>query len=250
MPIWADKPHALDGQYPADFYVRPLLSSTWINLGAVRGAVATWDGTEIVDILSDNRGSLKSFYNLSATISATLLEIQDPDKFNLFYNSTRTLVAGTPVAVTGEAVGTSVASGTTYTLANANGNGTAVASITVSDTGGAFTDYVVSVVNGKTNIVFTDASTGATVVNYTYTPNQAVKEDMKTGANESKNFEVKLEVSLEWKVRTVTISSARLNTALSTNFADIVEAGDVPGSEVTFESNKGATVTYYDEILG
>jgi hypothetical protein len=187
---------------------------------------------------------------MSATISATLLETQDVDKFNLFFNSVRTLVAGAPVPVTGEIVGTDVAIGTTYTLANANGDGTAVASIVVTDVNGAFTDYVVSVVNGKTNIVFTDASTGATVVSYTYTPNEAVSEEVTTGANELKQFEVKLEVALDGKVRTVTCSSASLNTAYSTNFADIVEAGDISGSEVTFESNRGAKVTYHDEILG
>jgi hypothetical protein len=63
-----------------------------------------------------------------------LLETQDPDKFNLLFNSERTLVAGTPVNVTAEVVGTTVASGTTYTLANRNGNGTVVSSIVVTDT--------------------------------------------------------------------------------------------------------------------
>ena len=246
--IWADKPKALDGQYPADLSVR-LVWGSWVNLWAVRGAVATWDGTNVVDILSDNRGSLKKFANLSATISATLLETQDPDKFNLLFNSERTLVAGTPVNVTAEVVGTTVASGTTYTLANRNGNGTEVASIIVTDDNWAFTDFVVSVVDGKTNIVFTSASTGETTVAYTYTPNESVLQEVTTWANELKNFEVKLEVTLDTKVRTITIASATLNSAYSTNFADIVEAGDVPWSEVTFESNKGTKITYFDEIL-
>jgi len=65
-----------------------------------------------------------------------------------------------------------------------------------------------------------------------------VSEVVTTGANELKNFEVKLEVSLETKVRTVTISSATLNAAYSTNFQDIVESAEIAGSELTFESNK------------
>jgi hypothetical protein len=191
-----------------------------------------------VDILSDNRGSLKKFANMSATISATLLETQDPDKFQLLFNSERTLVAGTPVNVTDEVVGTTVASGTTYTLANRNGDGMEVSSIVVTDEDGAFTDFVVSVVDGRTNIVFTSASNGETTVNYTYTPNASVEQVVTTGVNELKNFEVKLEVTLDTKVRTITIASATLNSEYSTNFADIVEAGDIAGSNVTFESNR------------
>lgn len=252
MPIWADKPKALDGQYPADLKVRLVWGTTWTNLWAVTGAVATWDWTEVVDILSDNRWTLKKFANLSATIAATLKETQDPEKFKLLFNSVETLTPGTPVPVPNEAVGTDLIAGTVYTLLNKNGAGTVVASITVSDTGWELvldTNYTVSVVNGETRIVFLTATTGATTVNYTYTPNEAVDQVVTTWANELKNFEVQLEVVLDTKVRTITIASATLNSAYSTNFADIVEAGDVPWSEVTFESNKWTTITYHDEIL-
>ena len=252
MAIWADKPKALDGQYPADLRIRPVGGSVWTNLGAVRGAVATWDGTDVVDILSDNRGSLKKFTNLTATISATLLETQDPDKFNLLFNSERTLVAGTPVAVTWEAIGSDLSAGTVYNLVKKNGAGTLVTSVTVSDGWGALvldTDYTLSVVNGVSRVVFLNATTGATTVDYTYTPNEAVIQEVTTWANELKNFEVELQVTLDSKLRTITIASATLNSAYSTNFADIVEAGQVEGSEVTFESNKWTTITYTDEIL-
>lgn len=253
MATWADKPQALDGQYPADLSVRLVGDTTWTNLGAVRGAVATWNGTDIIDILSDNRWTLKKFTNLSATIGATLLETQDPDKFNLLFNSTRTLVASAPVAEPGEVIGDDLTSGTIYTLVNKNGANTEVASITVSDTGGALvldTDYKVKVDSqGYTYLVFLNATTGETTVDYTYTPNESVQQDVTTGSNELKNFEVKLEVSLESKVRTITIGSATLNSEYSTNFADIAEAGDVTGSEVTFDSNKGTKITYFDEIL-
>lgn len=251
MPALNDK--AL-GQYKWDVFIREVWASTWVDMGAVRAVIWSLDGTNITEILSDNRGTLKKFVDLQASISLTALETFSRDKLNILFNTTSSNVAGTPVPITNEALGTGLDAGTIVTLANKNGANTQVGSITVEDTGGTLvldTDYAVWVdANGYTYIVFLLATTGATTADYTYTPNASESAVIDIGTNELKNFEVKIEAILDnGKERTITLSSATINSTYSLWFIDVVEAGDIAGADLVFDWNKGSTLTYYDENL-
>lgn len=238
-------------QYKGNLYVTPT-GGTRTDMWAVRALVANLDSTNVTEINSDNRGTLMKFVDLQAVISVTLLEPQERDKLNLFFNTTSSNVAGTPVAVSAEAVGTSVPAGTVYNLANKNGDNTVVSSIVVTDTGGALTlntDYTVSVSNGFTRLVFLTASTGATTVAYSYTPNDTETAVIDIGTNVLKNFLVEIEAVEDTKTRKITLSSATINSTYGLGFTDVTENGDVIPAEVTFEANKGSTFTYEDQIL-
>jgi hypothetical protein len=219
------------GKFKGDLFLREVGGSTWTDYGAVRGLVANLDGTEITEINSDNRGTLIKFTNLLATVNLTLLETQDRDKIDFLFNTTSTDVAGTPVAITNEAMGSNLAKGTIYTFANKNGANTQVASISLADTGGALvlnTDYALGVdENGFTYAVILVATTGATTVNYTYTPNESEQSVVTLGTNELKNFEIQIKAVEDTKIRTITLSSATLNTSYAFGFTDIVEAADI-----------------------
>lgn len=241
------------GKYKGDLFIREVGSSTWINQWAVRALVWSIDGTNITEITSDNRGTLVKFVDLQASVSVTLLESFDRDKLSLLYNTTNTDVAGTPVSVTDEAHGTWLTAGDIIVLNNKNGDNTKVASIVVKDGGSTVlsTDYVSTVTSdGNTQIVLLVDVTGACTVDYTYTPNVSEQAVVNIGTNELKNFEVKIEAITDTaQARTITLSSATLNSTYSMSFVDIIEAGDITGAELTFDGNKWSTLTYYDEVL-
>lgn len=240
------------GQYMGNLYITPT-GWTRTDMWAVRALVATLDNTNVVPIPSDNRWTLMKFVDLQATITVTLLETQDRDKLNLLFNTTSSNVAGTPTAVTGEVIGTDVAKGTVYNLVNKNGDNTIVSSIVVSDTGGALvlnTDYTASVDSEwNTRIVFLADTTGATDVDYSYTPNDTENAVINVWTNTLKNFLVEIEAVEDTKVRKITLSSATINSTYGLGFTDVVENGDVIGADITFEANKGSTFTYSDQIL-
>lgn len=242
------------GKYKGNLFIREVWSPTWEDMGSVRALVASIDGTNITEINSDNRGTLMKFVDLQASISVTALETFSRDKLNILYNTTTSNVAGTPVAITNEAVGTGLTAGTIYVLANKNGAKTQVASISLADTGGALvlnTDYTIGInTKGETYIVFLQATTGATTVNYTYTPNASETAVINVGTNVLKNFEVKIEADIDVTTdRIITLSSCTINSTYSLWFTDVVENGDVVGADLVFDWNKWSTLTYYDEAL-
>lgn len=138
-------------------------------------------------VLESDQCGVWEFYRaaeLTPRAEFTWQEVWDLDRFATFLGLKVQNVAGTPVAITNEAVGTTVAAGTIYTFANKNWDNTQVASITASDTGWALvlnTDYTLWVDDeGNTYMVILLATTGATVVNYTYTPNASKLSSYKT----------------------------------------------------------------------
>lgn len=242
------------GKYKGNLFIREVGSGNWIDMGAVRALIASLDGTNITEINSDNRGTLIKFVDLQASISVTALETFERDKLNILFNTQSSNVAGTPVAITNEAMGSALAAGTIYTFANKNGDNTQVASISLADANGALvlnTDYTLWVnANWETYAVILVATTGATVVNYTYTPNASESAVIEIGTNELKNFEVKIEADISSTIdRIITLSSATINSTYSLGFTDVIENGDVVGADLVFDGNKWSTLTYYDENL-
>lgn len=256
MSSWPLKETAL-GQYTGDLFIRNVWASTWIDMGAVRALVANLDWTSITEINSDNRGTLIRFSDLLANISVTSLETFDRDKMNILFNTVSSNVAGTKVEDVSEEIWTDVTAGTIYTLLNKNWDNSkiATADIAVTDTTGTLvlnTDYTVAVdSNGFTYIVILVTTTGLTKVEYDYTPNSAEQAVITLGTNALKNFEVKIEAIIPNSVnkRTISLSSATLNSTYSLGFQDPIEAGDLAGADLVFEWTKKWTLTYYDEVL-
>lgn len=254
IPMSALKEHAL-GKYTGDLFIREVGSPTWLNMWAVRALVANIDGTEVTEINSDNRGTLIKFTNLKASISVTALETFDRDKLDIIYNTVSSNIAGAEVEVENEAIGTAVSKGTIYTLLNRNGDKTEVDNIVVTDGTGDLTlntHYTVGVdTEWNTYLVFLSTTTGATVVDYTYTPNAWEQAEITLWTNSLKNFEVKIEAIIpnSSKQRTITLSSATINSTYSLGFQDPIEAGDLAGADIVFEGNKAGTLTYFDEVL-
>jgi len=252
-------------QFKWDLYIRPIAGWVWTDLWAVRWLISNIDWTNITEILSDNRWTLKKFTNLISNITVTCLEPQDRDKISLLFTSTNTNVPGTPVVVTWEVIqawAVVVPAGTVYVIKNKSGDNSVVTAVTVDDNGTPLvldTNYTLKVdtdgsVTGKiwnSYITFLTATSWAweTNVDYTYTPNQAKKSVLNLDTTELKNFEVKIEAYSNTKMRRITTSSMTLNSNYGIWFTDVSENGDVIGAELTFESNKWATYEYYDEIL-
>jgi hypothetical protein len=133
------------------------------------------ENEEIVRAGNCGVGELARLVEKTPTISFTWLDVNNRPVFDKMLGLDILNVAGAPVAITGETVGTGLVAGVIYTLKNKDGDNTVVSGITVSDTGGALvlnTDYSVGVdANGNTYIVILLTTTGLTTVDYTYTPN-------------------------------------------------------------------------------
>lgn len=120
-------------------------------------------------------GELARLVEKTPTITFTWLDVNNRPVFDKMLGLDLLNVAGVPVSITNEPAGTALALGAIYRFANKNGAGTEVASIVVKDTTGTLvldTDYAVGVdANGYTYITILAATTGATTVDYAYTPN-------------------------------------------------------------------------------
>lgn len=120
-------------------------------------------------------GELARLIEKTPTITFTWLDVNNRPVFDKMLGLDLLNVAAAPVSITGESVGSAVSQGTIYRFVNKNGDGTEVASIVVTDGTGALTlhtDYEVGVdADGYTYIVILVTTTGATTVDYDYTPN-------------------------------------------------------------------------------
>jgi len=159
--------------------------SSLVDIGALRNPVIN-SIAENQAITFDNVDELKKFVNGKKVemtfdlceINLTNLAKLDAGLVNL------TTVAGTPVAITGEALGTGWTQGQPIKLANKNGDNTVVTSIVI-DAGGSpltlNTDYRVYVgdgINGTlgyTYIVPITSQSGVLDADYNYTPNASKK---------------------------------------------------------------------------
>lgn len=252
--VWYLDPTAA-GKYPADCFISIAGANDYQDLWAVRSTVGTIDPTEQVDILSSNRKTLESFANMKARVSFLALEEQKMKVLKKLFAFTETLVPGTPVVVwtdvPSEAIWTDLPSGTIYTFENKNGAGTEVASITVSDTGGALildTDYKKWVDSqGFTYVVFLTATTGATTVDYTYTPNASENWELILWNQTIKRFDVKFVAYEDTKNRVFELKNANLISVFETTFANVSQDWDLTGSNLEFQTDE--KVIFTDEIL-
>lgn len=234
--------------------VRPAWTSwSFSRLASVRWLVANLDTSNVVEVNADDTWTVLKVTNQITTIETELLEVFWRDTLALLFNWTSSDIAATPVAITGEEVWTDVAAWTIYTLENKNGANTQVDSISVSDTGWALvldTNYTVWVdANWYTYIVFLTATTGATTVDYEYTPNETESFTTDNDTQELKNFELKITATDSGKDRTITVSSTTLTSTYWLSFQDVIENGDITWATLTFTSNKWSQTIYSNQIL-
>ena len=228
-------------------------TGNFTRLASVRWLISNIDTTNIVDIKADDTGSVFKVTDVKATVEAELLEVFDRDTLKLLFNGTTSDVAAAPISVTGEDKGTGWTVWTPIKLSNKNGDETEVANIVIKADGTALTldtDYAVFVdEDGYTNITPLTAQTGAITADYDYTPTASENITINIDSAVVNNFEVKITSTDNGKDRTITLSSASFVSTYGLSFVDVVEAGDITWATLTFEGNKGSTLTYVDEII-
>ena len=235
-------------------------TGAYTRLACVRGLVANIDTSNVIDVQSDDCGTVFKVTDVQANVEAELLENMGRDTIDFLFTTTSSNVAGTPVAWALQ----NVASGSwNYNnfikIANQNGNGSAITVNTVTGSvDGALvagTDYFVGQNEaGEYGIFVIDSATVTTEVqdidlDYDYTPNAAEQAIIDVNSTEVKSFEVKITATQNGLDRITTLSSAAFEWVYNMNYADIVTAGDITGSSLSFIANKGSIVTYYNEII-
>lgn len=206
-------------------------------------------GADLIEVETDDNWTIYKAARPEVHITWTWMEAGDLTTLNKITGQNILSVAWTPTAVTWEAIGTTVAAGTIYTLVNKDWDNTQVASIVVSDTWGALvlnTDYTVWVnAAWYTYLVFLLATTWATTVDYSYTPSatkfigtniktlelpRLVMKIVSTDDSGKTNTEYLIDAGFEWE--------------LIKAFVDVARAGDIPGTSFDFKGNKlGAYVS-------
>lgn len=233
--------------------IQLLGTNVWRRLASVRGLTTTINNTNVVEIKADDTGTVLKVADRTANVAFELLENSWRDTLALLFWGTETDVAWTPVAITEEEIGTDVWAWSVYILANSNGDGSIVTSVTVSDSGGAliaWTNYALWVdERGNSQVVFITSTNGATTIDYTYTPNETEGLTLDIGNVELRNFKARVTATENGKDRVTTLTSVTLNTEYSIAYADVVEAWDIAGANLTFETNKGSQLIYTNEIV-
>lgn len=258
--MWAINPLELP-KFVGILEVRPAWSTgVFTRLACVRWLVATVDtSANTVEVNADDCGTVFSGNRPAITIEAELLEDMGTDTIELLLGwLNRVDVAGTPTAITGEALGTGWVVWTPIKLANKNGDDTIVASIVIDADAVAlvaWTDYNTYVgdgINGDlgyTYIVPLTVQTGVLDADYSYTPNASEQVEIDSSFTENSLFEVKITASNDGKDRTINLTPARFEAPYNMNFLDVVEAGDITGATLTFIGEKDSKLTYKNDII-
>lgn len=244
-------------KYPADVSISLTWLNTFVDIWAVRDVTNEFDSSKQNEIRSDNRKVLETFSLIKTKASILALEVAKAKALETFWLTiTETLVDGTPVPVIAEAKGTGWVVGKPIKLTNRNWANTQVASITVKSGGSSLvlnTNYNVYVWDGTngelgyTYITPVTASTLAITVDYTYTPNKAIDTVVSMWNIALKRVDVKYTV-YEWtKTRTYTFPNAVIKSAVTVEFANIWESGDLKWTKLEFETE--TDVLIHDEIL-
>lgn len=152
---------------------------TFKNLGLFKDFqfVHSLEDEKIINSDACGVGEVDRSIVLTPRAEFTRQEVDNLEEIARMYGLSLVNVTATPVAITDEALGADLSAGAIVKLVNKSFSWTGaalVASVTVSDTGGALvegTDYELSLDDdGKTQVVFLLATTGATTIDYTYTP--------------------------------------------------------------------------------
>ncbi len=118
------------------------------------------------------------------------------------------------------------------------------------------TDYSLALANNRTvitNLGAWIASWATVAVSWSYNANASEQVTIESKYRNKDVFEVKIEAIDEstWTnhYRVVTLDQAVLSSVYNLEFLDVVKAGDINGTQATFEWLEWASLTYKDEIL-
>lgn len=224
------------------------------RMGSVRGLLSRITA-EKTNIKADDNGTVLALAKPPMQIECTFLEVFDVSLMDIILCGTRTNVAGTPVAVTGEALGTGWTVGQPIKLANKNGANTQVASITVYEGASPLVDgtnydtYVATSADangdvGYTYIVPLTAATGAITADYTYTPNESASFNIVKESQQLPTLDVKIEseTDSDGKQHTIIATDCTLSGDYVLELVDVAEAGDLSGSPIVFDVNDGGNL--------
>ncbi len=243
--------------------IRPAGSTgTWTRLPSVRGLTTTINDTNVVEVKADDTGTVYKATDRTASIELELLENANRDNLKLLFGGTSTDIAGTLVSGATQVVSSGSWDYNKFIkIENQNGDGSAITvnSVTGATDGALVADtdfYTGQNAAGEYGIFIIDSATVTTTaqdvtIDFDYTPNSSENLDLDLKTIELNNFEVRVTATENGSSRTrkTIISSATLNSEYSVTYQDVIEAGDITGSTLTFESNKGATYSYQNEIL-
>ena len=234
-----------------------------VNMGALRNIRFTSEPiTTIVN--SDNRGEIIRKSRMPGRIEAELLEPGDADTLENIFKGliTKSSVAGSIVNNASQVV----ASGSwnynvfiPFTNQDADGTAPVVDSVILGTNGAIVlnTDYMLvkDPATGKWGIIIIDSTTVTTeaqsvTIQTDYTP--AASEILTGGTNQTATPRyVKIIAPSEddsLLTREIVLESAIATSPMLLQFVDVESAGDVGVMPVVFESRKGTSWTYTDEI--
>jgi hypothetical protein len=244
-------------KYPADVSISLTGANTYVDIWAVRDVTNEFDSSKQNEIRSDNRKVLETFSLIKTKASILALETAKAKVLSTFWLTiTETLVAGTPVVITAEAKGTGWVVWKPFKLNNKNGANTVVASITIKAGWSALvlnTNYAIFVWDwtngdlGYTYVTPLTANALAITADYTYTPNQAIDTVVSMWNIALKRVDIKYTVYESTKTRTYTFVNSVIKSAVTVEFANIWESGDLKWSKLEFETE--TDVLIHDEIL-
>lgn len=247
-------------KYPVDVSIRLTWVGSYVDVWAIRDAGAELDPSKQTDIRSDNRWILETFSLIKTKAMFLALENQKGSFLTkLWFTTSESLVAWTPVIVTAEAKGTGWVVWKPFKLTNKNGANTQVASITIKANAIAlvlntnYTVYVWDWTNGDLWFTYiTPVTANALVItaDYTYTPNQAVDTIISMWNLAIKRVDLKFTAYISKNgllTRTYTYTNAVIKSVVNLDFQNIWESGDLKGSKIEFETENDVAI--HDEIL-
>lgn len=218
--------------------------------------------------VADDTGTILIWNRPGIMASMTWFESGETAALSKILGVTVVNQAGSPTNVAGESKGTAAAVWNTlvpFKLANKDGDNTIVSSIVLKQGatyGGAttipgsdYTTYVGDGVNGElgyTYIIPTVAGKSNTIwADYTYTPSQAKLYGLETAYKSLPRLVVKIETDPDstGKVGKYFLYDASIDGTVSRNFVDVARAGELPGSEISFMTNKQGFMVVRDEVF-
>lgn len=237
---------------------------TWVRVASVRGLVANIDAAaNVVDVKTDDNGTVFKGLKPEVRIEGEFLENVDRDMIERLIGGTANDVAGSLVAGATQVIASPFTAGLFYAIDNQNGSGAALTinSVTGSVDGAlaANDDYQV-VVNdaGVYGIVLRTVAEGSTLttltqtitINYDYTPTAAEELTLAVEFMEAPRLMVKIEAENDaGDVRRITLDDCTFEGVYGMTYLDVVEAGDLTGTQFVFKAADGSNLDIHNEIL-
>lgn len=232
-------------------------AGVYLRAASITDLNLAWSSATQVEVRAHDTKNIRKYRDALANISSNLYEMFDVDLIKKILGGTKTITTGTPVPVTGEALGTGWTVGQPIKLENKNGDNTIATSITVYENAVALvagTDYNTYVGDGSngdlgyTYIVPLTAATLAITADYTYTPNASTTWTQTSGANELPIVDVKIEgTDSTGKIRRLIAYGCTFSGDLTLPFVDVIQAGDGGTTSFAFEQGSGYDVELYQE---